>query len=421
MRRVVVTGLGAVTPLGRSVLASWRSLLAGESGIVSFVMKGFESIPCRVAGVVPAEFEESAFSSSSERRYLSRGAVLTLAAAEEAIRDARLDTGLGVCDSRRMGVSVSSSVDYEEIYSTGRDLYAKSYKKVSPFFLPKVLTNTVAGVISERYKLLGPNHSVMTACATGLHAIGDAAAMIGRGACDVMLAGAGDSSLHPIGLAGFSQCRALSRHFNESPSKASRPFERDRDGFVVSEGAGVVLLESLEHAVGRGAERIYAEVIGYGMSSDAFHITAPSPDGIGAVNSMKNALFDAKLEPTRVGYINAHATSTPKGDRIENEAIKSVFGEHAYNLNVSSTKGATGHLVTAAGVVEAIFCCLAVIHGDIPPTINLDEKSSEFDLNYTPHTAQKWPTFGTNDRIVVTNSFGFGGTNATLIFREYHE
>ena len=420
MRRVVVTGLGAVTPLGGGVPSSWRSLLAGECGVVSFVLKGFESIPCRVAGVVPAEFDESAYASSAERRYLTRGAVLALAAAQEALRDASLDPVPGGCDPSRMGVSVSSSVDYEEIHSTGKELYAKGYKRVSPFFVPKILTNTVAGVLSERYKLLGPNHSVVTACTTGLHAIGDAAAMIARGACDVMIAGAGDSSLHPIGLAGFSQCRALSRHFNESPRRASRPFERDRDGFVMSEGAGVLLLESLEHATGREAARIYAEVIGYGMSSDAFHITAPSPKGVGAVNSMKNALFDAKLPPTHVGYINAHATSTPIGDRIENEAIKSVFGDHAYKLNVSSTKGATGHLVTASGVVEAIFCCLAVIHGDIPPTINLDERTSEFDLNYTPHTAQKWPAICTKDRIALTNSFGFGGTNATLIFKQYH-
>ena len=420
MRRVVVTGLGAVTPLGESALSSWRSLLAGECGIISFVMKGFESIPSRVAGVVSAEFNESEFASSSERRYLSRGAILALAAAREALRDACLDTSLPVYDAGRMGVSVSSSVDYEEIHRTGTELYSKGYRKVSPFFVPKILTNTVAGVLSERYKLQGPNHSVVTACTTGLHAIGDAAAMIARGACDVMLAGAGDSTLHPIGLAGFSQCRALSRHFNESPRRASRPFDRERDGFVMSEGAGVVLLESLEHAIGRGVNRIYAEVIGYGLSSDAFHITAPSPEGVGAVNSMKNALFDAKLPPNKVGYINAHATSTPIGDRIENEAIKSVFGEHAYELNVSSTKGATGHLVTAAGVVEAIFCCLAILHGDIPPTINLDEKTSEFDLNYTPHTAQKWPDIGTEDRIAVTNSFGFGGTNASIIFKEFY-
>ena len=419
MRRVVVTGLGAVTPLGENVSSTWRSLLAGECGIVSFVMKGFESIPSRVAGLVAPSFNESKFSSTSEKRYLSRGAILALAASQEAVSDAALDPTQGTCDPSRMGVSVSSSVDYEEIYKTGTDLYNRGYKRVSPFFVPKILTNTIAGVLSERYGLLGPNHSVVTACTTGLHAIGDAASMIARGACDVMLAGAGDSTLHPIGLAGFSQCRALSRHYNEAPSEASRPFDSRRDGFVMSEGAGVVVLESLEHAIKRGVDKIYAEIIGYGLSSDAYHITSPSPDGIGAINSMKNALYTADLPPNRVGYINAHATSTPIGDKIENQAIKDVFREHAYKLNVSSTKGATGHLVTAAGVVEAIFCCLAVYNGLIPPTINLHEKESEFDLNYTQHVMQHWPELGFEDKIALTNSFGFGGTNASVIFRSY--
>ena len=331
MRRVVVTGLGAVTPLGENVCNTWRSLLAGECGIVSFVMKGFESIPSRVAGLVVQSFNESKFASISEKRYLSRGAILALAASQEAVSDASLDPTQGSCDPSRMGVSVSCSIDSEEIYTSGVNLYNKGYKQVSPFSVPKVLTNTVAGVLSERYGLLGPNHSVVTACATGLHAIGDAASMIARGACDVMLAGAGDSALNPIGFAGLSQCRALSRHFNDVPSKASRPFDSKRDGFVMSEGAGVVVLESLEHAIKRGVGKIYAEIIGYGLSSDAYHITSPSPDGIGAINSMKNALSTADIPPNRVGYINAHATSTPIGDKIENQAIKDVFREHAYN------------------------------------------------------------------------------------------
>ncbi|KAI6656606.1 3-oxoacyl- synthase, mitochondrial [Oopsacas minuta] len=419
MRRVVVTGLGAVTPLGDNVYSTWRSLLAGKCGIVSFVMKGFESIPSKVAGIVSTGFDENRFANSSEKRYLTRGAILALAAAHEAVSDASLDPTNSTCDPSRMGVSVSSSVDYQEIYKTGAELYTKGYKRVSPFFVPKILTNTVAGVLSERYGLLGPNHSVVTACTTGLHAIGDAASMVSRGVCDVMLAGAGDSTLHPIGLAGFSQCRALSRHFNDSPAEASRPFDSKRDGFVMSEGAGIVILESLDHAIKRGVEKIYAEIIGYGMSSDAFHITSPSPEGIGAINSMKNALSNANLLPNRVGYVNAHATSTPIGDKIENEAIKNVFGEHAYKLNISSTKGATGHLVTAAGVVEAIFCCLAVVNGLIPPTINLHEKESEFDLNYTPHALQHWPNIGFKDRIAITNSFGFGGTNASVILKSY--
>ena len=419
MQRVVVTGLGAITPLGINVSSSWKSLLASECGIVSFFMKGFESMPSRVAGVIPGEFDENKFASQSEKRYLTRAAILALAAAEEAMTDANIKPGNSVHERSRMGASVSSSVDYEEIYTTGAELYNRGYKKVSPFFVPKILTNTIAGVLSQRYKLLGPNHSVVTACTTGLHAIGDAASMISRGVCDVMLAGAGDSTLHPIGLAGFSQCKALSRHFNDRPSQASRPFDSKRDGFVMSEGSGVVVLESLEHAKNREVANIYAEVLGYGMSSDAHHITAPSPDGVGAINCMNNALFDAKISPEKIGYINAHATSTPLGDKIENSAMKTVFGGHAYNLSISSTKGATGHLVTAAGVVEAIFCCLAVRNGIIPPTLNLDETTSEFDLNYTPHQSQPWPDIGTDTRICITNSFGFGGTNASLILKEW--
>lgn len=423
MHRVVITGLGAITPLGVNMKQAWSSLLNGESGISHYVMEGFEKLPCKVAGIIPADFQLDNYVTSSQKKYLSRASILGIIASDDAMNDAGFTSDcLSSVDTNKFGVSVGVSTDYIDIYETGVKVNnSKSHRKVSPFFVPRSLTNTLSGTLSHRYNLLGPNHSISTACATGLHSIGDAFAMIARGACEVMLAGAADSTINPIGFAGFSQCKALSTHFNEHPSIASRPFDKDRDGFVISEGSGMVVLETLAHALVRKAPQIYAEVVGYGMSGDAYHITAPHPDGIGAKNSMIWSLEDAHISKSEIGYINAHATSTPLGDAIENQAIKSVFGSHAYNLHISSIKGATGHLLIAAGAFELAATALAVYHAQIPPTINLENKTDEFDLDYTSNKFKQWST--NNDsvkqRIALSNSFGFGGTNASLCLREF--
>ena len=359
--------------------------------------------------------------SSADERMMSTDSILALAAASEALNDANWFPHLQSEEDReRTGVSYGSAgmwapKDYIKVHN---QLTNFNYRKVSPYFIPRVLVNMSAGHLSIRYGLLGPNHCVSTACTTGLHAVGDSACMIARGAADVMVAGASEAVAHPVIIAGFCRAKALSTHFNDEPERASRPFDAKRDGFIPSEGSGVVVLEELEHAKKRNA-KIYAEILGYGMSGDANHITAPSPDGKGARNTMKRALADAGTQPEEVGHINAHATSTPLGDAIENQAFKTVWGDYAKNLLIYAPKGALGHLMGASGVVEAILMILSINSSLVPPNLNLEEREPEFDLNYVTGKPASWTVGKGKRRIAVTNSFGFGGTNGSLCIGEY--
>ena len=424
-RRVVVTGLGLCTPLGVGVKRVWQRLLERESGIVNLPdTKEYAGLPSQVVGIVPqgsqdGEFQEDQWVSSSERRTMSLSSVYALCVADEALKDSNLNVPLTQPESNSVGVCIGSCMpDLQEIVTSGSLVLSGKHRRVSPYFVPRILPNLPAGHVSMRYNLRGPNHAPSTACTTGLHAIGDAAVSISRGLCDVMVAGGTDACIHPLAIAGFCRAKALSTKFNSDPTRASRPFDSKRDGFVFSEGAGVVVLEELDHALSRNC-KIYAEILGYGSSADAHHITAPLESGEGAARSMVSALKDASLHPTDIGHINAHATSTPLGDLAENIAIKSVLGDHSSSILVSATKGSTGHLLAAAGSVEAIFAILAVNEGVVPPTINLEEKEQEFNLNYCESGPQEWKTIG--KRIALTNSFGFGGTNGTLCIGQYSE
>ena len=435
MNRVVVTGIGICCPLGNGVQYVWNRLIESVCGIISCKElpdhgDSFSSIPCQVVGVVPrgtgiGEFNESDFVSPSERRMMAPYSVYALATARQALEDAKLldvyqskqDTAEEVQLLRqRSGVCIGTSmVDVEEIINTGNLLTSGMYKKISPFFVPKILANMAGAHVSIRYGLQGPNLSPSAACATGLHTVGDSYRLIQHGIADVMVCGGTETSATPLGLAGFCRAKALSTKFNDEPSKASRPFDTRRDGFVMAEGAAVLVLENLEHAMRRGTE-IYCEILGYGLSGDAYHITAPAENGKGVIACMKAALDDAKLTTDKVGYINAHATSTPLGDRVECAAIKRLFGSHNVSLSVSSTKGATGHLQGAAGSLEAAFTVLAVKNGILPPTLNLESTEPEMDLDFVPQTSKLWKNPA--QRIAVTNSYGFGGTNASMCFGE---
>jgi 3-oxoacyl-[acyl-carrier-protein] synthase II len=421
MRRVVITGLGLVTPLGCGARHVWGRLLEGRSGIGSIQSFDVSDLPSKIAGQVPlGETSEGAFNpddyvTPQERRRIDPFILFGLAAAQQAVEDAGW-TPEDEEGRRRTGVMIGSGIGgLQTIYEGAITVHERGPRRLSPFFIPASLINLVSGHVSIRYGFKGPNHSVVTACSTGAHAIGDAARIIGFDDADVMVAGGAEAAVCRIGIAGFSASRALSTHFNDTPERASRPWDEGRDGFVMGEGAGIVVLEELEHAKARGAI-IYAEVIGYGMSGDAHHITAPAGDGDGAVRAMSAALERAEMDPSVVDYINAHGTSTPLGDMIELSAVKKVFGEHAQKLSMSSTKSAIGHLLGAAGATEAIFSILAINENVVPPTLNLEDPSEGCDgLDLVPREAKERPV-----NVALSNSFGFGGTNASLVLAGYN-
>jgi 3-oxoacyl-[acyl-carrier-protein] synthase II len=416
LRRVVITGLGLVTPLGCGVDASWSRLLAGQSGARRIEEFPVDDLACQIGCFVPrgslgdGKFNPDDWMEPKEQRKVDDFIIFAMAAAQQAIEDAgwKADTQE---KQERTGVMIGSGIGgLGGIADTALLLKERGPRRVSPFFIPGRLINLASGYVSIKHGLKGPNHAVVTACSTGAHAIGDASRLISMGDADVMVAGGTESPICRIGVAGFAACRALATAFNDRPTKASRPYDRDRDGFVIGEGAGVVVLEDLEHARARGA-RIYAEVVGYGLSGDAFHITAPADDGDGAYRSMRMALKRAGIEPSDIQYVNAHGTST-MGDEIELAAVERLFGNAAGKLAMSSTKSAVGHLLGAAGAVEAIYSVLAIRDNVAPPTLNLDNPSVETAIDLVPHKAQK-------RRIdtALSNSFGFGGTNASLVLR----
>ncbi|MEM7042640.1 MAG: beta-ketoacyl-ACP synthase II [Pseudomonadota bacterium] len=412
-RRVVITGIGLITPLGMGVDVSWRRLIAGSSGLKIIDRFNVDDLPAKVAGLIPRD-GEGAFNpddvmSPKDARRNDPFILYGIAAAAEAIQD----SGWEPEDEEgreRTGVLIGSGIGgLGTIADTAVDLETRGPRRVSPFFIPACLINLVSGQVSIRFGFKGPNHSVVTACSTGAHAIGDASRLIQLGDADVMVAGGAEGAVCRIGIAGFAAMKALSTSYNDEPHRASRPWDKGRDGFVMGEGAGIVVLEELEHARARGA-KIYGEVVGYGLSGDAHHITAPAPNGDGGYRSMKMALNRAGLEPGDVDYVNAHGTSTPLGDEIELGAVKRLFGDAAGRLSMSSTKSAIGHLLGAAGGVEAIFALLAIHHQTVPPTLNLDDPSEGCDLDLVPHEAKQREV-----RTALSNSFGFGGTNATLV------
>ena len=407
-RRVVVTGLGAVTPVGNDVPETWSNIAAGRSGIRAIDAFDVSEYASRIGGAVRG-LDLSAYLTPRDARRMDPFIHYGLVASIQAIEDAELE--VTEANAKRIGVCVGSGIGGLPGIEKGHEALLKGGpRKVSPFFVPSNIINMVAGNLSIRYGIKGPNYSIVTACSTGAHCIGDAARMIERGDVDCMLAGGTEMATSPTGLAGFASARALSTR-NDDPEGASRPWDEGRDGFVLADGAGVVVLESLEHARARGA-RIYAEMAGFGMSSDAYHITLPPDDGEGARRCMQLALDDAGVSPGDVDYINAHGTSTPAGDVIETRAVKEVFGEHAKRLAISSTKSMIGHTLGAAGGIEAIFCVLAIRDGIAPPTINLQDPSPDCDLDYVPDTAREMKI-----DLALSNSFGFGGTNGTLVFR----
>jgi 3-oxoacyl-[acyl-carrier-protein] synthase II len=415
MRRVVITGLGLVTPLACGVEASWSRLLAGKSGAGPITRFKVDDLPARIACDVPrgdgsdATFNPDQWVDPKEQRRIDDFILYGLTAAQQAVTDSGYEPKTE--DEReRAGVLIGSGIGgLDGIEQASILVHEKGPRRLSPFFIPGRLINLASGYASIRFGYKGPNHSVVTACSTGAHAIGDAARLIALDDADVMLAGGAEAAICRIGIAGFVACRALSTGFNETPEKASRPYDKDRDGFVMGAGAGVVMLEEYEHAKARGA-KIYAEVKGYGLSGDAHHITAPAEDGNGGFRSMRMALKRAGIDPAGIDYINAHGTSTPLGDEIELRAVERLFGNSAGKLTMSSTKSSIGHLLGAAGAVEAIFCALAIRDQIAPPTLNLDNPSVETQIDLVPYRPKKMPISA-----VLSNSFGFGGTNASLV------
>ena len=417
MRRVVVTGVGMVTPLGCGVDTTWRRLVAGESGARKIENFEVADLPAQVACQIPrgdgsnGTYNPDQWMEPKEQRKVDEFIVYAMCAARQAIEDSGWKP-TKYEDQIVTGVLIGSGIGgIEGIAETAITLKERGPRRVSPFFIPGRLINLAGGYVSIEFGLKGPNHAVVTACSTGAHAIGDAGRLIALGDADVMVAGGTESPVNRLSMAGFAACRALSTGFNDTPTKASRPYDKDRDGFVMGEGAGVVVLEEYEHAKARGA-KIYAELIGYGLSGDAYHITAPSPDGDGALRCMQAAVKRAGISPAELDYINAHGTSTPLGDELELGAIHKLVGNAAGRVSMSSTKSSIGHLLGAAGAVEAIFSVLAIRDQIAPPTINLDNTSVETAIDLLPHQARK-----RDIDVVLSNSFGFGGTNASLVFR----
>ncbi len=416
VRRVVVTGMGIVCPLGLGVEHVWQRLINGKSGIGAIQAFDTTDLPCKVAGFVPAGTKEEGGLDLAEwvpvkdQKKMDRFIHLALVAATEAVEDSGW---LPEDENSRCatGVMIGSGIGgLKSIYDASILISEGKARRLSPFFIPAALINLASGHVSIKYGLKGPNHSAVTACATGVHAIGDAARLVALGDADVMVAGGAEAAVCELGIAGFCASRALSTGFNDRPQQASRPWDKDRDGFVMGEGAAVVVVEELEHAKTRGA-KIYAEIVGYGMSGDAHHITAPAEQHEGAFRSMNAALRSGGLAPAQIQYVNAHGTSTPLGDDLELEAVERVFGDAARGVAMSSTKSATGHLLGAAGAIEAVFSVLAIRDGVAPPTLNLDEPSRESVVDRVPHAAQE-----RRIDIALSNSFGFGGTNASIIF-----
>jgi 3-oxoacyl-[acyl-carrier-protein] synthase II len=420
MRRVVITGLGLVAPLASGVKPTWERLIKGDSGVGAIQNFDVSDLPSKIAGQIPlgnsavGDFNADDYMSPKDQRHVDRFILFGMAAGQQAVEDAgwKPDDEL---ELERTGIMIGSGIGgLDTIYQASLTLEARGPRRISPFFIPSALINLISGQLSIKYGFKGPNHAVVTACSTGAHAIGDAARLIQLDDADVMVAGGAEAAVCRLGLCGFAAARALSTNFNDTPEKASRPWDRDRDGFVMGEGAGAVVLEELEHAKKRGAN-IYAEVIGYGMSGDAHHVTAPAEDGNGGFRAMRNALKRAGIGPESVDYINAHGTSTPLGDEIELGAVKRLFGDHARDLSMSSTKSAIGHLLGAAGAAEAIFCILAIRDGVVPPTLNLDNPSPACEgMDLVPHQAKEREV-----RVALSNSFGFGGTNACLVLSAY--
>ena len=416
MKRVVITGLGMVTPMACGVEATWRRILAADSAAARVENFDVSDLPCQIAAQVPRgdapdAFDPDDWMDSKEQRRVDDFIVYGMSAASQALRDANWAPETYE-EQIETGVLIGSGIGgLGGIYDASITLHEKGPRRISPFFIPGRLINLVSGQVSIAHNLKGPNHSVVTACSTGAHAIGDAGRIIALGDANVMVAGGAESAVNRLSLAGFSACRALSTGFNHRPKHASRPYDRDRDGFVMGEGAGCVVLEELEHAKARGA-RIYAELVGYGLSGDAYHLTSPAPDGDGAFRSMSAALKRAGMSVDEIDYVNAHGTSTPVGDEIELRAVERLLGNSAGKTTMSSTKSSIGHLLGAAGAVEAIFSVLAIRDQVAPPTLNLDNPSVETAIDLAPHVARERPI-----RAALSNSFGFGGTNASLIFR----
>lgn len=408
MKRVAVTGIGAYTPIGKNSVENWESLMKGRSGIRPITLFDASQYSSRIAGEITDYKAEDHFPTKVLKR-MDRFIQFSLIAAAEALQNSGLD--LTKENGERMGSSVGVGLGgLGEIQAEHKNVLENGPRRISPFFIPMVISNLAAGQISMKYGLKGPNTCITTACSSSAHALGESFRLIQRGDVEIMFAGGAEAVICELGVGGFCAMRALSQR-NDDPTKASRPFDRDRDGFVMGEGAAVLILEEWEHAKKRGAT-ILAEVAGYGLNADAYHLTSPAPEGEGAARCMNLAIKDAKLNASDVQYVNAHGTSTPVGDGLETQAIKTVFGSHAKEIAVSSTKSMTGHLLGAAGALEAAYCVQAIVHQVVPPTINLDNPSPECDLNYVPHEPQQRKVDA-----ALSNSFGFGGTNASLVFR----
>ena len=410
-RRVVVTGMGTITPVGNDVATTWRSLIEGKSGTAPITKFDASKFPVRFAAEVKG-FNPLDYMDRKEAKRADQYTQYAVAAARQAMTNANLVERNGM-DPDRIGVIIGSGIGGLKSFEEQHDVYReRGVGKISPFFIPMFIADIAAGIVSMMFNAKGPNYATVSACATSAHAIGDAYRTIQYGDADIMITGGAEATVTPMAIGGFANMKALSER-NDSPETASRPFDATRDGFVMGEGAGVLILEELEHALARGAT-IYAEIVGYGATGDAYHLTAPAPDGEGAQRAMKRALKDAGLEPKDIQYINAHGTSTPANDFNETRAIMAVFGEHAKTVNVSSTKSATGHMLGAAGAVEAVVSAMVVGTGIIPPTINYHNPDPELDLNYTPNTSVKRDV-----NAVLSNSFGFGGHNTTLAIKRF--